>query len=85
MHSRSGTGPFGHLSMDHYMTKMNVEEWYINHPLGTLHDEGITDAEHRHVELMGKDDLTEAEANELETLTDAFVTHLDQQVGKVLG
>lgn len=67
------------------MTKINVEEWYINNPLGTIDDVEVTDEERRHCELLGKDDLTVEEANELELLTDKFVTDLDKEVEVVLG
>lgn len=66
--------------MDHYTTKVNVEEWYHNHPLGTIDDVEVTDAERRHLELLGKDNLTEAEANELELLSDKFVQDLDKEM-----
>jgi hypothetical protein len=66
--------------MDHFTTKINVEEWYNNNPLGTIDDVEVTDEERRHCELLGKEELTEAEAIELELLSDKFVTHLDREM-----
>lgn len=66
--------------MDDYMTKINVEEWYNNNPLGTIDDVEVTDEERRHCELLSKDDLTVEEANELELLTDKFVADLDKEM-----
>lgn len=66
--------------MDDFNTKINVEEWYVNNPLGTIDDVEVTDEERRHCELLSKDDLTVEEANELELLTDKFVTDLDKEV-----
>lgn len=62
------------------MTNINVEEWYVNNPLGTMDDVNITDEERRHCELLGKDNLTEEEANELEMLSDKFVTDLNREM-----
>ena len=69
--------------MDHYQTKVNVEEWYQHTPLGTVHDAHMTDAEHRQLQLMGQDVLTADEVHELNTLTDAFVTDLHDAVNAI--
>ena len=66
--------------MDHYMSKINVEEWYVNNPLGTMHDVEVTDEERRHYELLSKNDLTVEEAQELELLSDKFVADLDREM-----
>lgn len=66
--------------MDDFTTKINVEEWYMNNPLGTIDDVEVTDEERRHCELLGKEALTEAEAIELEQLSDKFVQDLDKEM-----
>lgn len=71
--------------MDDFNTKINIEEWYVNNPLGTIDDVEVTDEERRHCELLGKEELTEAEEQELELLTNKFVTDLDKEVEVVLG
>lgn len=62
------------------MSKINVEEWYVNNPLGTIDDVEVTDEERRHYELLSKNDLTVEEANELELLSDKFVADLDREM-----
>lgn len=71
--------------MDDFTTKINIEEWYVNNPLGTIDDVEVTDEERRHCELLGKEELTEAEAQELEMLSDKFVADLDDAVRKSQG
>lgn len=66
--------------MDDYTSKINVEEWYVNNPLGTIDDVEVTDEERRHCELLGKEELTEAEEQELEMLSDKFVADLDKEM-----
>lgn len=61
-----------------------VEEWYQHAPLGTLDDASVTDADHRQLQLMGQDVLTAAEEQELDALSDAFVTDLNQAVQLVM-
>ena len=48
-----------------------------------MDDVNITDEDRRHCELLGKDNLTEEEANELEMLSDKFVTDLNQEVASI--
>ena len=69
--------------MDDFTTKINVEEWYNNNPLGTIDDVEVTDEERRHCELLGKEELTESEAQELEMLSDKFVTDLNREVESI--
>lgn len=66
--------------MDDFNTKINIEEWYVNNPLGTIDDVEVTDEERRHCELMGKEELTEAEVQELDLLTDKFINETNAQV-----
>ncbi len=68
------------INLDDYSNKSNIEEWYFNHPLGTLDDVDITDEERRHCHLLSLDVLTPEEEMELDALSDKFVQDLNSQV-----
>lgn len=61
---------------------VNMDRWYEDTPLGQLDDE-VSQEERRHLELMMRDDLTEAEQVELDTLTNLFITQLNEEVDQI--
>jgi len=68
------------INLDDYSNKINIEEWYMNHPLGTIDDVDVTAEEKRMHELMSLDMLTPEECDELDRLQDQFVKDLNDQV-----
>jgi len=64
-------------------TSFNVDKLYQDTPLGLISD--VEDKEElRHIELMSKEVLTVQEEQELDLLTDKFVTDLNDQVSKIV-
>jgi len=64
-------------------TSFNVDKLYQDYPLGLISD--VEDKEElRHIELMSKEVLTVQEEQELDLLTDKFVTDLNDQVSKIV-
>lgn len=61
---------------------VDVDGWYNSCPLGQLDDE-VSQEERRHLELMMREDLTEAEQAELDQLTNLFITQLDGEVSSI--
>lgn len=69
--------------IDDYSSKVNVEEWYNNCPVGTMDDEDVTGDERRMHELMSLDMLTPEECDELDRLQDKFVNELNNQMDQI--
>ena len=69
--------------IDDFSSKVNVEEWYSNCPIGTMDDVDVKAEEQRMHELMSLDMLTPEECDELDRLQDMFVNELNNQMDQI--